>query len=202
MVKLLAGMIILLIMLDRTQEKIDISGHNSKVVGGDDHSTVHHNYQKTSKLSKLFDRLNDEYNSEKQIDRINEDLQRYLDRRDTIGLEQKLIDANKEHLYEDAIWLKDQYARKLTKFQFFEPAQDIHAFLLSIVLEKFRNLIYPLIRDNKSDTELFKVISSDIINPLVSILQEEGCNDIMGLSSTDIEGMVYFLTGRCHIKWV
>lgn len=188
-------------MLDKKQEGIDVSGNFSKVIGGDDHSSTHHHHAKTTKLSRLFERLNNEYNSNNEIDQINDTLRRYIDNRDTIGLEQKLINGNKEYLYEDAVWLKDQYSKKLTKFQFFEPAQEIHAFLLGIVLEKFHNIIYPLFRDKKTDEQVLNTISESIINPIIDIIQEEGCNDVMGLDSTDIRGMIFFLTGRCHIKW-
>jgi len=149
----------------------------------------------------LFDRLNQEYNADNRIDQINEDLQRYLTERDAIGLEQKLIDGNINHVYEDAVWLKEEYSKKLTKYVFFEPAQQIHAYLLAIVIEKFRNLIYPLIREGKSEAEIMKAVSEEINAPLLGIIQDEGCNDVMGLSATDIDGMIYFLTGRCHIKW-
>jgi hypothetical protein len=35
----------------------------------------------------------------------------------------------------------------------------------------------------------------------MSLIESEGCNDIMGLSSTEIEGMFHYLTGNCHINW-
>jgi hypothetical protein len=185
------------------QEGIEISGPHSKVVAGNDNSNehVHHHYSKQTKLSSLFDRLNIEYNSDSKIDQINEDLQRYITPRDPVDLQQKLISGQKEYLYDDAVWLKQEYAKKLRKYVLYEPAQQIHAFLLSIVIEKFRNIVYPLIRELKSDSEIMKSISEHIISPILEIIREEGCNDIMGLCATDIEGMVYYLTGRCHIKW-
>lgn len=191
-------------MFGLNQKNIGIDGDENKIVAGDDNSTSnkhYHNYSKQTKLSKLFDRLNQEYNTDNRIDQINEDLQRYLTERDAIGLEQKLIDGGIDHLYDDALWLKEEYYKKLTKYVFFEPAQHIHAYLLAIVIEKFRNLIYPLIREGKSEAEIMKAVSENINTPLLSIIQDEGCNDVMGLSATDIDGMIYFLTGRCHIKW-
>jgi len=190
-------------MFGPSQKGIEIDGDNSKVIGGDDNSTNkhYHNYTKQTKLSSLFERLNQEYNADNRIDEINDDLNRYLLERDAVGLEQKLIDGNIAHLYEDAMWLKEEYSKKLTKYVFFEPAQHIHAYLLAIVIEKFRNLIYPLLREGKSEAEIMKAVSENINTPLLNIIREEGCNDIMGLSATDIDGMVFFLTGRCHIKW-
>lgn len=191
-------------MFGPNQKDIGIDGDDNKVVAGDDNSTSnkhYHNYSKQTKLSRLFDRLNEEYNADNRIDEINEDLQRYLTERDAIGLEQKLIDGGIDHIYDDALWLKEEYYKKLTKYVFFEPAQQIHAYLLAIVIEKFRNLIYPLIREGKSEGEIMKAVSENINTPLLTLIQDEGCNDVMGLSAIDIDGMIYFLTGRCHLKW-
>lgn len=179
-----------------------VNQNNNTVTNGDivAGNKIVNNVKKT-KLTSLFERLNVLYNEKKQIDEICDDLNRYLTNRDTIGLEEKLINGNKQHLFDDALWLKEEYAKKLYKFQFYEPAQEIHAFILGIVLEKFKNKINPLISEDKSDAIIMSAISSEIIDPLINIIQNEGCDDIMGLSSTDINGMVYFLTGRCHIKW-
>lgn len=172
--------------------------NNGDIVAGN--KTINH-FGKKTKLSSLFDRLRAHCEENKTISEISDNLKRYSEPRDTIGLEQKLIDGGKVEILEDATWLKQEYYKKLTKFQFFEPAQEIHAFLLSIVLEKFRNIIYPMLKAGNTDQEISKAISEIIINPLVQIIQEEGCNDVMGLSSTDIEGMIFFLTGQCLIKW-
>lgn len=89
----------------------------------------------------------------------------------------------------------------MTLYQFYEPAQEIYSYLLGIICEKFRNIIYPLIRDNVSEKEVSETLSKEIIDPIVKLIREEGYNDIMGLSSTEIEGMIYYLTGICHLKW-
>lgn len=184
-------------MVSRTSQS-----HNTvtdgDIVAGD---KITNNFSRKTKLSSLFEKLKDEFDVDKKTDDISDNLKRFSEQRDTIGLEQKLIDGNRSYMLEDAAWYKQEYYKKLTRFQFFEPAQEIHAFLLSVVLEKFRNLIYPMIRSDKSDEEISKVISLEIIDPIVRTIQEEGCDDIMGLSAVDIEGMIYFLTGHCHIKW-
>lgn len=173
---------------------------NGDIVGGD--KTTVHNYQKPTKLSALFDKLKMEFGNNNTVDTISDNLSRYSEPRDIIGLEEKLIAGDRKHLLDDASWLKQEYYKKLTKFQFFEPAQEIHAFLLGVVLEKFRNFIYPMMRlGTFSDIEISKTISLEIVNPIIKSIQDEGCDDVMGLSSTDIEGMIYFLTGHCHIKW-
>lgn len=185
----------------RIIENIDVSGENGKVVGGDDNSKTTIYYSKKGKLAHLFEKLKDKFEDGDTISKVSDDLKRYKDERDRISIEQKLIDANREHLTDDFLWLKDQYFRKLTKFQFYEPAQEIHAFLLGVVYEKFRNIIYPLIRSGESEQIILLTMSEQITNPIVNLIQEEGCDDIMGLSATEIEGMIHFLTGQCHIKW-
>lgn len=190
-------------MFDTNEQKnIEIPGSNSKVVGGDDYSETHiHSQIQQTKLSALFDRLNKEFVENSTVNDIHEDLLRFQTERDAVGLQRKLDDGNVQYLYDDAVWLKQEYAKKLTKFALFEPAQQIHAFLLAIVIEKFRNNIYPMFRDSKSHAEIMKCISENIVDPILNIIRQEGCNDVMGLCSTDIEGMVYYLTGLCHIKW-
>jgi hypothetical protein len=176
---------------------------NNTVTDGDivAGNKITNNFSKKTKLSSLFERLKEEFHIDKRMDGVGENLKRFSEQRDTIGLEQKLIDGQWEYMLEDAAWYKQEYFKKLTRYQFFEPAQEIHAFLLGVVLEKFKSMIYPLIRSEKSHEEISKAISVDIVDPIVKTIQEEGCDDIMGLSAVDIQGMVFFLTGQCHIKW-
>ena len=189
--------------LFKTQDDISISGDHSKVVGGNDLSQVHHHHyaSKKTRLAILFEKLRQEYDAKNETETIGYDLQRLINPRDTIGLEQKLRDGDRSHLLDDAKWLKEEYWKKLTRFQFFEPAQEIHAFILGIVLEKFRHIVYPAIRRGSTEVEVSSLISNDIVAPIIKTIQEEGCHNIMGLSSTDIEGMIFFLTGRCPIRW-
>ncbi len=178
-----------------------IAGRGNKIVGGDDNSCTIIQREKHTKLSSLFQKLKSHFECGEKVDDICDNLRRFTGERDKIGLEQKLIEADKQYLYDDAAWLKQEYAKKLTKYQFFEPAQEIYAFILSIICERFRNIIYPLLREGVPEEVLQKNLSDDIIKPIVDLIQEEGCDDIMGLTSTDIEGMVFYLTGNCHIRW-
>jgi hypothetical protein len=109
--------------------------------------------------------------------------------------------AGKSYLYEDFAWLKQEFYKKLVLYQNYEPAQEIFAYILAIVLEKHINIIKPMIRHNESEKLILSTISNDIVNPILSLIQSEGCNDIIGLSSTEIQGMFHYLTGNCHINW-
>jgi hypothetical protein len=189
-------------MLNKTsQENIEIEGDNNKVIAGDDHSTTNIIKSSNSKLASLFEKLKEKFENEDKITETSDNLKRYTNRRDTIGLEQKLKDADKSYLYVEFAWCKQEFHKKLLLYQNYEPAQEIFAFILAIVLEKSRNVINPMIREQKPESEILGKISSEITNPIMSLIESEGCNDIMGLSSTEIEGMFHYLTGNCHINW-
>lgn len=162
--------------------------------------TINNNGSK-SKLTLLFEKLNEEFNDQNQIQDIVDELQSYTNERDVIGLEQKLIDGGKPHLFESVSWFKQEYVKKLEKFQFYPSAQKIHALVLAAVLEKFWNHVSPLIRSNSDESEILAAISEKVVRPVFELIESTGCEDIMGLSSVDINGMVYYLTGKCHIKW-
>jgi len=189
-------------MLDnKNQKNIAIEGNNNKVVNGNDNSVNNITISSNGKLSSLFDKLKEKFENGDEISKTSEDLKRYTNKRDTIGLEQKLKDGNKEDWYDDFSWCKQEFHKKLVLYQNYAPAQEIFAFILAIVLEKYRQIIKPMIRDGQSETIIFEAISNQVTNPILNLIQEEGCNDIMGLSSTEIEGMFHYLTGNCHIKW-
>ena len=184
------------------QNNANIRGKQNKIVGGDDNSQVNNNYGSYGKLASLFDKLKTSFDNSDEIVRISDDLKRYTTLRDTIGLEKKLEIANKSYLYEDFAWLKQEFYKKLVLYQNYEPAQEIFAYILAIVLEKYINVIKPMIRNNESEDLILSTISNDIVNPILTLIQSEGCNDIIGLSSTEIQGMFHYLTGNCHINWI
>lgn len=188
---------------NNSQKDIDINGSHNKIVNGDNYENHYHGSNR-GKLSNLFLSLKSQFENFEnfeEIKSISESLSRYLNPKDTLGLEEKLRIQDKEHLEEDFSELKQMFYKKLTLYQNFEPAQEIFTFLLAIVLEKYRNVIKPMIRENLSEREILKCISDEIIQPITLLIETEGCDDIMRLNSEDIEGMYHFLTGNCHINW-
>lgn len=183
------------------QSNAQITGSKNKIIAGDDNSKITNNYGSNGKLASLFEKLKTSFDNSDEIERISDDLKRYTTRRDTIGLEQKLKDANKSYLYEDFAWLKQEFYKKLVLYQNYEPAQEIFSYILAIVLEKHINVIKPMLRNNEEEQVILATISNSIVNPILELIENEGCNDIIGLSSTEIQGMFHYLTGNCHINW-
>jgi hypothetical protein len=187
--------------LGRKQENIQQSGIGNRVTLGNDNSSNLYIIPAKGKLATLFERLKDKFDNKEEISKISEDLKRYTDLQDVIGLEKKLEDANMQHYVDDFLWYKQEFNKKLILYQNYEPAQEIFSYILAIVLERYRNIIKPMIINGASESEILLTISNAIVTPLLDLVQQEGCNDIMGLSATEINGMFHYLTGQCHIKW-
>lgn len=188
--------------MNRIDSMKQIAGSGStQYQSGRDMTINHISKGPQSRLTKLFEKLNQEFNADNQITDILDELESFTTDRDVIGLEQKLIDGGKEHLFEDVSWFKQEYVKKLEKFQYYPSAQKIHALVLAAVLDKFWNCVRPLIRSKANEDDIFQAIDKYVIDPIFDLIESSGAEDIMGLSRMDINGMIFYLTGKCHIKW-
>ncbi|MET4142622.1 ABC-three component system protein [Pedobacter sp. UYP1] len=185
-------------------DKIGISDNE---VGGDiagrdidKSSHLHLSGQKFSQMKTLLNKLKEEQVGSKQLTEFIDDLDYFntpKQNETVIGLDNKLIAGNRTNLIEYAKDVKDRYHRKLYKHQFSEAAQKINLHLLALVQSYYMNEVYPLICENKESTVINALISERIVQPLLSELED----NTLGFSAQDINGMLYFLTGNCHIKW-
>jgi hypothetical protein len=47
-----------------------------------------------------------------------------------------------------------------------------------------------------------EILNEKVIQPILEILNKEGAEDnYLNYNANDIFGMVYFLTGKCHLNW-
>lgn len=116
---------------------------------------------------------------------------------DVIGLEEKLDRGGYSDLLYYAKNVKEMFVKKLAKYQFNEAAQKIHAYFLSEVYTRFHRHVYSLIIAGQSKEIINHQIQKNIIDPILAMLDE----NVTELYAEEIDGMVYFLTGNCHIKW-
>ena len=150
-------------------------------------------------MQALLAKFKEERKNNPQLDEFIEELDYYNKplETDVIGLEQKLIDGNRESFINYATRVKEVYHKKLYKFQFSEVAQRINYHLLALVESYFTTYIYPRICESEDPNVINALIVDTIINPLLDQLDENP----LGFSANEINGMMYFLTGNCHIKW-
>lgn len=117
--------------------------------------------------------------------------------RTIIGLENKLINAKMASLIEDAKYLKNRAMNKVAKYQLQSHKVAVNNYIYGRINETFNAEILPIIKAGKSAYEVNQYISSMIIQPLA----DEICKADPTINHDTIRGMLYILTGNCHLTW-
>lgn len=159
---------------------------------------------KRSKYSRLFERLNIEVSSNKErFAEVLEEMERYLTKKDSIGLEQKLVDGGfSQRQIIRALERKQLYWKKFEKYKNYESAQRIHIDLLAKIIIDFETHIEPLIIKEENQQVVLESIYENVVQPMLALLNEEGADDeVLYLNGEVVFGMIYFLTGKCHLNW-
>lgn len=153
-----------------------------------------------SQLEKLYEKFREEREKSTTFDDVIEELLHYKgcpSNTIIIGLEEKLHNGNRSAYLRFAESSKDKFTRKLLKNEHSETAQEIYAFLLAKVYSNFETYIYPRLNEGHPDEFINNLVSNYIIKPIEDILGD----NLLRIYEDDINGMIYFLTGNCHIKW-
>ncbi|WP_053002191.1 ABC-three component system protein [Kordia jejudonensis] len=137
-----------------------------------------------SEFKELFDKIR---HFTSNIDKIKQELS------------EKLDDGGFKDDTDWATELKEAYTMRLLKNDVSLAQQKIHAFLLVKVQMAFRRHVLSAIRNGKNKEEIRLLIDDQVISKVGSYL---GYDNVLNLYEDDINGMLYFLTGNCHIKWV
>lgn len=149
-------------------------------------------------------RLIEKFKRERQNDtRFNETLEilkhfaRPLSGEDIAGLEAKLRASGREGLLLFAQQTKELFTKKLVEHQFSESAQEIHAYLLAEVYTRFHTEVFPAIQQGAAPEAVNALVQHRVVQPVQALLDA----NVLRLFSTEINGMLYYLTGNCHIRW-
>jgi len=165
---------------------------------------VYNSYpQQDEKMKVLIEAYKEEQKSNPVFNEIIEELNFYLnpvkaEKKNIIGLEKKLKDGQLEDYYiEYAMRLKDIFWRKVDRNRFSKVAQQIFIYILADVQTLFNLKIYPLILNDADRATIMSKIKDEIID----VLQMKLGENILDIFTDSIMGMLFFLTGNCHIKW-
>lgn len=156
-----------------------------------------------SKWQKRFEKLQEEVQNDQRYESFIEDFHNYNTIQDGIGLEQKLTDAgfNETEIIR-ALRFKEKYSKRVVKGEMFQSQQEIDVEIFSLVDNNFYTYVFPQIELNVSKAEILILLREKVIQPILEILNREGESDnFLNYNSNDIYGMVYFLTGKCHLNW-
>lgn len=189
-----------------SKKKVNQSNNEVKGdIAGNDINKATYNIGRTSiggksQLEKLYDRLEKEKKKSTVFSEIVDELLHFksnADEAEFIGLEKKLENGNRENYLNFAEKSKEKFTKKLLRNEHSETAQCIYAFLLAKVYASFEQNISPKIKENHPEIFINELVKQFIIIPLEEILGE----NLLRIYDDEINGMIYFLTGNCHIKW-
>lgn len=156
-----------------------------------------------SRLNQRYKALKNEVENDERYEGFIDDLRRYNTKVDGKPTEDKLKDGgfNARDIGR-ALELKHQYSKKLEKNSLYLTAQLIDVEFFALIKFNFETHIEPLI-DSKSDIALIKKeVADKIVDPIYRMIHHDGQDDtFLNYTVDDILGMLYYLTGKCHLNW-
>lgn len=159
---------------------------------------ITHVYPKDGQLDKLSKSYRREAKNCETVKSIIDELHHYKNSKSEVrNLEVKLKDAGFEYLLEEAEELKELVAKLIVKYQHYTSAQRIITFLLADVESSFNANILPKLGSISNESELKKIFREYLEKEIQDKLGE----NVLDIYNRQINGMVYFLTGNCHIEW-
>ena len=156
------------------------------------------------RLARWFRSLQEEFRSDIRLQHTLDDIMRYHTRLPkTIGLEAKLQDGGfRPTDIAGAERSKRAFCKKMTRYQYFESAQRIDGYLFARIVHLFDTYVMPLIREGRPTDAIRQAVYEEVIMPVMEEVNTHGGDDrCLGYNEDDLYGMLYYLTGKCHINW-
>ena len=121
----------------------------------------------------------------------------------TKDLEEKLTDGGfRPSRIAEAKRLKEMFARIAMRYDCYPSAQKIIHSLFARIKHEFDDNIFPLIESQQPLNIVMKQIRESIVIPIRDMLEANGAHDtVLGFNEDHIYGMIYYLTGMCHLNW-
>ena len=183
------------------QDILNSSSVDNQVIVNAMHGDIQ--FAKISRLGQRFKRLKEEVEKDIRYNGFIDDFKRYNTELDGKSMPDKLADGGFSKLeIQRATIKKHQYSKKLEKNKLYETAQLIDMELLAIINLNFETYVEPLI-EKKAEKSLIKTcVREKIIDPIFQLINQDGQEDtFLNYNVDDIYGMVFFLTGKCHLNW-
>lgn len=188
-------------MSDKTFE---IKGGNNQILPEGTEAKQFNYYSATpTRMASDFQRLRQEILNGVKTETI-EELKQYITILDgTKPFEEKLEDGGfKPYGIKEASRKMLLYAKKAEMLDCYPSAQQIFSDLFAFIKNEFYDSVFPLIEDGKPLREVMTAIRTNIVKNLMNLLNNNGAYDeYMHLTEDHIYGMLYYLTGMCHINW-
>lgn len=186
---------------------IDVTKSNTRdVIGRDFITNIHNNYPQSlpstdGHLHAISQTL--EFILTQGADHLFEFLDDYVyyvdEGVDVIGLEAKLKNGDREDLVEEAVKKKDFAAKRIMRSELAPRSKYIYSYIFDKISGSFDGLIKPMIKEGKSFSEIDTAIYSEIVSSITKEVSPFVPD--MAISQRLVSGMLYYLTGKCHLVW-
>jgi hypothetical protein len=152
--------------------------------------------------STQMDLLSQKYVEEKSNQQVTyviiEELTHYSNEKyDIRDLTEKLEDAGFDYLIEVGEELKEEVSKLIIRNQHYKSAQKIITYLLAEVESIFNANIKSKLLDVREETALKLLFRTHLEKEIQAHLGD----NVLEICNRQINGMVYFLTGNCHLEW-
>lgn len=154
----------------------------------------------STSLEKAIDQIKETWSKDEKLVDIIEELAGYITdhpTRNIIGLEKKLEQGDRKELIEHAILLKNRFERRIAKNQMSMSEQYVYIQVLSAINTSWVYNIRPLIESGQERKNIDQAIKSELIEPVHKAIVGYDCT----INTELVTGMLYFLTGKCHLTW-
>lgn len=183
----------------------EVGNNNNDITQQNNFGSIQGDVRLTPKTrwQKRFEKLQEEVKSDKRYESFIEDFNTYNTIQDGIGLEQKLIDAGfSQREILRAMKFKEKYAKRVVMGEMFHAQQEIDVEIFSIIDNNFETYVYKKVIENCDKSVILECLMEKVVQPILEILNKEGeSDDFLNYTANDIYGMIYFLTGKCHLNW-
>jgi hypothetical protein len=172
------------------------------MAGRDVHVVTINNSTPSTHLNRLYRRLAAEAECDRTLTTYINELEiftRQVTNEHVVGLQGKFEVAHRLDELDMAMAMKEAVFADLRKNIFSPTYQRIAATLLGKIHEVFQAEVRPLIDLNAPRPQIDKAVHDSVVMPIVAEL--DGCEDFYDVPIQLVRGMLYFLTGNCHIRW-
>lgn len=158
------------------------------------------NFSPLSNLETAIEQIKKAGHEDERLIHILEDLADYITERperEIVGLEEKLKRGSRSELFERAKELKSKFARRVAKNQMSMTEQHVYIQILSAISTTWHQMIRPRIIAGATNQEIDQLILEKLIQPVHQAIVRFD----RSITTETVSGMLYFLTGKCHLKW-
>ena len=151
-------------------------------------------------MRALTQRFREEIQEDEPLSEAIDSLKYFLDPSvpaASFDLEQKLLAAERDDDLLEATALKELFAKKLARHELSPAAQEIFAWALGHMQVSFQVHVRPMIASGKPPEAIDRVVLEKVIQPTIVALED----NVLILNYQELRGMLYYLTGNCHVEW-